>query len=698
MKKMQKSPGRPDPVNGHGIRAMKKRPGKAVRRESGDTRSEGGDIGRQDGLSLARGLAIACLIAAAGLVVYSNSFRGPFILDGPESILDNPNIHSLWPIWRAMSSPPGETVSGRGVLGLSLAINYAVSGTNVWSYHAVNLAIHILAGILLFGIVRRTLLTERLAGLFARRATALAAVCALIWVVHPLQTEAVTYVIQRAESLMGLFYLLTIYCAVRGWRSPRRWAWYAAAIVACAAGMGTKEVMVTAPIMVVIYDRIFLAGTWRQAIRRRWGLYVGLFATWGILAVLLASNPRGGSAGFGIEHVTPIEYAMTQSRVIFHYLRLAIWPDPLVFDYAWPITRNFAAAAPWIFALACLLAGTVAALRYRPAAGFAGAWFFIILGPTSSFIPLFDAAFEHRMYLPLAGLVTAGVCAAYAIGQRLARHKALPMPAVLAGWALAAAVIVALSAATYRRNEDYSSALSIWSDTVAKRPANARARNNLAGAMEKLGDLDGAMRNYDAAIRLNDHYAPAYNGRGTIYSKKGDFDNAVRNCTRAIELDPNYAKAYNNRGIAFTEQGRAGLAIADFSRAIELDRQYAKAYCNRARAYDMKGLDTQAQGDCTRAIELDPNYVKAYANRGQARRRLGHYDQAIADFDTAIRLDRNFAPAYGGRGLVYAEMGKFDLALADFEAVLRLDPGNAMAMRYRQRVLKEMRRPASGAR
>jgi protein O-mannosyl-transferase len=185
---------------------------------------------------------------------------------------------------------------GRPVVNLSLALNYALGGSNVWGYHALNLAIHIiLAGLTLFGVVRRTLLRPALRERFSPSAARLALVVAVLWTAHPLQTEAVTYVSQRCESLMGLFYLLTLYCFVRGADSQRCGWWFTLSVVACLLGMATKEVMVTAPLLVLLYDRTFVTGSFRKAWTRHRRLYLSLAGTWLLLGYLMAGlHYRGG--------------------------------------------------------------------------------------------------------------------------------------------------------------------------------------------------------------------------------------------------------------------------------------------------------------------------------------------------------------------------------------------------------------------
>jgi hypothetical protein len=233
----------------------------------------------------------AGLIIVAGLGGYSNSFSGVFVYDDLFSILDNPTIRRLRPMGTVLSPPcHGETVSGRPVLNVSLAINFALGGTRTWGYHATNLAIHILNGLLLLGILRRTFRLPALNAQFGSAAEGLALAIALLWIVHPLQTEAVTYLVQRAESLASLFYLLTIYGVVRGSQSGRGVFWYGVAVIACFLGVATKEIVVTAPLVVLLYDRTFLEGSFAQSLRRRWGVYVGLAASWVLLASLVIST------------------------------------------------------------------------------------------------------------------------------------------------------------------------------------------------------------------------------------------------------------------------------------------------------------------------------------------------------------------------------------------------------------------------
>ena len=604
----------------------------------------------------------------AVIAAYGNSFHGPFIFDDKPSIVENPSIRHLWSGQVLTAPQEAMTVVGRPVLNLSLAINYALGGLNVEGYHAVNLAIHILAALALFGLVRRTLLLPALAARFGPASTGLALAVALVWALHPLQTESVTYIVQRAEALVGLFYLLTLYCFVRGVTSARSNVWYAAAVGACALGMASKEVMVTAPLVALLYDRLFISGSFKEGLRRRWRWYLALAATWVILGLLVyLSLGRGGSAGFGLG-MSVWEYARTQFGCIMHYLRLTFWPSPLVLDYGTGTVSRAADIVPYAIGVGVLLAATAAALALRPRWGFLGVWFFAILAPTSSIVPLVgQTEAEHRMYLPLAAVVTLVVLVAYAALERLGRRAAQ----VGAG-ALVLAVAAALGWGTYQRNEVYQSDLGIWNDTVEKCPLNSRACNNCGIAYEAKGEYDRAIQDLDRAIQLKANYAEAYNNRGIAYEAKGEYDRAVQNYDQAIRLNPDDAEVQYNLATLYGKRGRLDQAIQHLTEAVRLRPDWAEAYCSRGFAFLRKREYSRAIQDYDQAIRLQPNSVEAYANRANAYAYEREYDRAIEDYDRAIQIKPDDAMIYGNRGTVYYSKKEYDKAWADVKMCRKL--------------------------
>ena len=303
------------------------------------------------------GLAVL-LVAGAGIAAYHNTFSVPFLFDDYDAVVANPSIRHLGS-WAIFQPPAGGTgVSGRPLVNASLALNFALGGLDVRGYHVLNLACHILAALTLLGVVRRTL-TGLCPAWTAGRALAGALAVAVIWEVHPLQTESVTCIVQRNEVMMGLFYLLTLYLFIR-YTEQDRLRWALLSVAACLAGMATKEVMVTAPFLVLLYDCTFVAGTPMEAWRRRRKYYLGLAATWLLLALLVLrqGGARGAAAGFGLG-VSPSTYALTQCRAITHYLGLAFWPHPLVLDYGTPLVRGAGEVLPQALLLVLLAGATL---------------------------------------------------------------------------------------------------------------------------------------------------------------------------------------------------------------------------------------------------------------------------------------------------------------------------------------------------
>lgn len=637
---------------------------------------------------------LAAVMVGIGILVYADGLSGPFIFDDVHSIPESRHIRHVWPLSESMSAEPQGTLAGRPIVALSFALNYAVHGLNVRGYHIVNVAIHLASALLLLGIIRRALLSPVFAGRFDRAAPWLAAASATIWMVHPLQTDAVTYIVQRTELLMGLFYLLTLYCAIRGWAASRPSGWYAAAIGFCALGMGCKEVMVSAPLIVLLYDRVFVSPSLRAGVRHHWGLYAGLAMTWLVLAALNIWGPRNATVGLNLG-VSSFDYLKTQAGVILQYLRLCVWPDPLVVSYDdWPVARSLIHVLPQGLLIVALLAGTVWGLWRGSALGFLGAWFFLMLAPTSSFVPIVtELAAERRMYLSLAAVAVLAVVGGYGVLMYAGRRLSLSASAAtFVGGVLALGCVAALGYGTAVRNGQYASSLAIWTDTVTKRPANGLARGELGKALAALGRYEEAIVQYTEAARLKPDCVAAYSDRGIAYARLGRFDDAIASCTRAIEIKPDSAEAYNNRGSAYNDKGDYDRALADCEKAVELKPDYAEAYSNRGLARARKGDADRAIADFTKAIELKPDYMEAYLNRGNVREARGDHDGAIADFTQVIALRPTFAEAYGSRGVARDAKGDYDAAIADFTRVIEFKPDFVLA--YTKRGITQFKKGA----
>jgi tetratricopeptide (TPR) repeat protein len=625
------------------------------------------------------------VIALAGLAAYANSLSGPFIFDDVGSIVENQSLRS-GPSWEALAPPGGGlTVSGRPLLNLTLAINHALGGTQVWGYHAGNLAIHLLAGLTLFGLARWTLARCRLgwAGLKGALATDwLALAIALLWTLHPLQTEAVTYVVQRAESLMGLCYLLTLYCFARGTEEGRGASslWFGLSWLACLGGMATKEVMVSAPVVVLLYDRTFIGGSFAEAWRRRRSVHLGLAATWILLLGLVAAGGggRGGSAGLG-SGVSWWAYGLTQFEAIARYLRLAVWPHPLVFEYGTFWVHGVGQVLPSACVVLSLVAVTGVALRRWPAWGFLGFWFLAVLAPTSLIPGTTQMVVEHRMYLALAPLLAAvvvgGAVAAGRGGSARAVTTWLFLLFVLAGCG---------GVATARRNRDYRTELRLWADTVSKRPGNALAHNNLGTMLEdRPGRLHDAIVQFQEALRLDPRFQEAHNNLGNAWLREGKLDAAMAEYQEALRLRPDFAAAHNDYGNALSHlPGRRDEAISEYEAALRLKPGYAGAHNNLGKAWlETPGKLDGAIAQFQEALRLQPDFAEAHNNLGNAwANQPGKLGEAMAQFQEAIRLQPDLAEAHNNLGNAWSQLpGRMNDAVAQLEEALLLRPAFAEA-------------------
>lgn len=516
----------------------------------------------------------------AGAWAYSTSFAGVFALDDVRAIVRNPTIRTLWPLSVPLSPPPQSTVAGRPIANLSFAVSYAFGGApdssspletglgaapDATPFHAVNLLIHLAAALVLFGVARRTLISPPLAAAAGAWAPWLAGAIALLWAVHPLQTAAVTYVVQRVESLMGLFYLLTLYCAIRAHDGSRRaWAWTAASWCSCAAGMATKEVMVTAPVVVTLWGFLFARPASGRTSRATVRLAVGLAATWIIFAVLVWHEHRGPSISF--DAPTAWTYLLTQAGVVVHYLRLAFAPTSLAFLYDWPLAASLSSVAWQAALLGGLLALTVYLVIRRHPAGFVGAWFFLILAPTSTIVPILtEVAAEHRMYLPLAAVIAAVVMGVFAGGRRL---RLAPRPS---GAGAAVAVVLAaalLGAATHERNRVYGSAGTLWQDAVSVRPNDARPRVAFAEALAADGRLADAEAQLVTALTIAPDDPVAHVRLGVLLARQREFDKAVPHLERALAIRPGDIDAHRWLAQVLAAESRDRQAVEHYEQAL----------------------------------------------------------------------------------------------------------------------------------
>lgn len=483
-------------------------------------------------------LALLILVFLVGAIYYPG-LRAPFVFDDENQITFNNNLRQWW-------QPKNYAFEARPFGYLTFALNYAAGRLNPWGYRLVNVAIHAAATCVLFDVTRRILLLPQFAKRYQERATELALVIAAIWGAHPLQTSAVTYVIQRFESLMGLFFLLALYALLRGALSKaHKWHWFALACTASVLGGATKEVIAVLPLVAVLFDRAFLASTWRQVVRERWLWHLAFWSA-PLTAIAISYNSlrlrTDVSAGFGLKSISAWEYLRSQPAVLLHYLRLTIWPDKLILDHGWPVTPAndlLGIYGSGGLILGLVIAGVILYLR-RPALGFLILTWFLILAPTSSILPIADLCFEHRPYLSLAAMVVLLVIAADGMLARFAN----PQPAGKIAAVVAMLVVAALGMRTMQRNTDYLSPLKLWSQSADYNPRNSRAHNNAGKELARIpGREPEAIARYQQAMAALPTSAMFPDNLGTVYARLAQYEQAIPWFEKGVQVEPTYLAA-----------------------------------------------------------------------------------------------------------------------------------------------------------
>jgi len=420
--------------------------------------------------------------------------------------------------------------------------------------------------------------------------------------------------------------------------------------------MACKETMVVAPAVVLLYDRTFAFGSFREGLQRRGWYYAALGATWLVLVALIWSSPRGDSAGFAGAAVSPWTYLLDQSVMILRYLRLAFWPRGLVLDYGEPLRVMFADVAPYAIAVVALLAATIVALVRHPPLGFLGAWFFLTLAPTSSILPIStEVGAERRMYLPLMAvvvLVIAGIGRAFTARQNnLAPREGAPYTTERAIYFVVVPVAIALAIATYQRNAEYLSGLTLWQSVLDRWPPHARAHRNLAAELKLANRPDEEIVHLRAAVK-------------------------------------DLPEIRNVLGLELQALGRNAEAADELRTYVRDYPRDADAWANLGNALSALGRNAEALQAFQRAVAIDPDNGLSQRNLSLQFLQQNDFDDAVAHARDAARLTPNDPAAHNLLGLALIGQQKIDEAIVEFRASLALQPNNNDAVGYLERTLK----------
>jgi tetratricopeptide (TPR) repeat protein len=638
--------------------------------------------------------AVIVLCTAVGLA-YVSGLGAPFIMDDNPSIPANRSIRSLWPLWPVLLYEHGEgrTHDGRPLLNLSLAVNRAVTGASPAGFRVVNIVLHCGNAILLMALARLLLARPEVPTAVRTRAGEVAFVAAVLWAVHPLGTGAVTYIIQRAESLGAFMILATVFVAVRGMLAAdagsKTQTLPLVAVLSALAGTA-KETSVVIPFVTLLIDRALLSGSWRGTVRH-WPWHLAAAASWPSVALMLtALGGRGSSAG--LDSASPWLYLLTQAKAIWLYLARIVWPQGLVFDYGDFLSSGLAESGGWLLLTATVFAGVVYGFGRDPVGWLAPLLFFVLLGPTSSVIPVKTQTIaEHRAYLASACLIVPVVAA----GWSIARER-LALSPRFCGLA-AAAIAFVLGLSTAARNREFVEPEILWRKALAAEPRNERAMINLAAqliAKRDSASLAEAERLL-ARVAETGRYPKVHSVNvGSLAKAQDRYPEALAAINAVLEITPDDATALADRGYVLWKLGRLPEALVDLDKALALDDQIAPAWLNRGNVLLDLERREEAEQSFARSVEVDLKYAKGWDHLGIARQGRGDRAAAMDAFNRAVTCDPKNAPAVYNRGRLHAEIGQPAAAITDFAAALAADPAFRDAYYNRAVLLIRGGRPA----
>jgi protein O-mannosyl-transferase len=414
--------------------------------------------------------------------------------------------------------------------------------------------------------------------------------------------------------------------------------------------MGSKESAIATPVLVLIYDRVFLSSTWGKILRRRWGLYLGLAGTWLIVLTMLPAGREGTSIFTDFENNDAnnligeghhmLEYTVTQFGAITHYLRLCFWPYPLVVDYGYYSPQTFAQILPCAIFIGGLFIATLLAFRRWPWLGFLGITFFAILAPSSSFVPLFQQiAAEKRMYLPSAAVIICVVLGVYFLGQRLLSAGMMTLQnAKLSAMLLLAIVTATLGIAAFHRNAAYQDSLTIWQDVLDKMPNNIRAHYNLALIFANQKKLNLTQKHYEEALTINPKFPEAHVNLGSILINQGKLEDGIAHYKMAIQLKPNLPEPHSNLGSIYLQQGKIAEAEQQFKLALQIAPNMPDANHGYACVLTSQDRIDEAIELLKKILATNPNHAIAHGSLARMLVRKGLFREAAAEYDTVIQL------------------------------------------------------------
>lgn len=542
-------------------------------------------------------LLMLCL-AVLAFLPYQGRLGGPFVFDDEDAIVQNTSLTSL----ESALSPPRETpVAGRPLVNLSLAVDYAVHGLDPSGFHRTNLLLHGCCVLLAFAVVRRLLRTRSMPGWVSERAEAHAFLAAALFCVHPMTIELVLYTSQRTESVMAACYLGALWLLLRDTPQRQSWPW---ALLVSLLGICAKEVYATAPLVLLAFDRAFLHGSARAALRSRAKFYAALASCWVPALLLQLTGPRSDSV-----QLFSWDYALTQARIVPEYLMRATWPGQPVLDYGqlWP--QSFADAWPALAITSLAAIGGLTLAWRRPRIGFIAVWVLLILAPSSSILSVHtEIGADRRFYLPLIGVLVCWVLAASALLTRLLAlaSSTTQTHTRRLGFALCLVLVLVIAGTTRSYATDFRSVEAFWRAAVQARPQNARAHYNLAETWRRNGQLDKAIASFEAALDRQDSYADAHTNLAGLLLARGQLADGLFHARRGAELARTSSAAHFNLALACALNGQTACVVRELKWTLRLQPGHWDAHRKLAQTYLATGQTDQASEQARLVLAHSP--------------------------------------------------------------------------------------------
>jgi len=665
---------------------------------------------------------IVLMFFGLGFLIYSNTFQSPFLFDDKIRIVENPAIRmnqlTFNNLWNAAFGK--KSAKSRPVGNISFALNYYFHKDAPAGYHLVNIIIHVVSGILLWLFLKKTLQLISVRSDFISR-DGIALLGSLLWLVNPLQTQSVTYIVQRLNSMAAMFFMLSFLFYLNGRlqsRTGRRWGWFLGSALAWFLALGCKQNTATLPFFIFLYEWYFFQDLSRDWLRRNLKYFIIILAVFTIIAfIFLGPKPiekLSSISDYANKQFTLTERLMTQFRVVIYYLSLIIFPNPsrLNLDYDFPPSYSLINPITTLLSLIFIAGLTVLAVllaKRQRFISFCIWWFLGNLVIESSVIPI-AIIFEHRVYLPsmLVWLVPVVLLYRYLKPQWLTVSVCCVLVTLFSYW-------------TFQRNDVWRDDVTLWADCVEKSPNKARPHTNLGEALVNQKRYDEALTNLLKAIQIDPNYIQAHLNLGVLYGKQGETDKAIEQYHKTIQIKPNFAKAYNNLGVALTKLDKTDEAISSFQKALQIDPELIDAYMNMGvalaaqnkndaaieyfnnalqlnpnlvRAQFLLGDALLKRGQIERgihhieiALQIDPDYAEAHNNLGGELLRQGKFNEALEHLDRSLSINPDLAEAQNNVGIILIQQGKLNAAINHFHAALRIDPEFALAKNNLQRAL-----------